>query len=233
MPASMSQQDDRSPRGLLRQGSRLHQRRSLQEANEISLELSGNQLHHSSDPHGQILRQLRQSLRLDPSKIATQACISLGQLYELETGGRHLFYSEALRHQAGRRVAQLLGSDWDAIVAGKVCVLHSAPATARPAPAGGGAQVIDLHPHTSSGSLPRQNPNASTVQAAGPTSLPPSGTALLNVPAQLEGTAQALDETTAAPRSTPAQEKQRQGWLIPLAGLTLLAVALVMALSRQ
>ena len=93
----------------------LHQRRSLQDANEVSLNLSGNQLDPSQDPRGQRLRQIRKAQGLDPSSVATQACISLGQLYELETGGERLFYSTTLRDQAGRRVAQLLGEDWDAL----------------------------------------------------------------------------------------------------------------------
>ena len=54
----------------------LHQRRSLQEANEVSLNLSGNQLDPSKDPRGQRLRQIRKALGLDPSSVATRACIS-------------------------------------------------------------------------------------------------------------------------------------------------------------
>jgi len=109
----MNQPDDnrllKPPAG----GPRLHQRRSLQEANEVSLQLSGNQLHDSNDPRGRRLRALRQAQGLKPSEVATEACISLGQLYELETGGERLFYSATLRQQAARRVAQLLGADWD------------------------------------------------------------------------------------------------------------------------
>ncbi|MGV0959175.1 MAG: PriCT-2 domain-containing protein [Limnohabitans sp.] len=60
-----------------------------------------------------MLRQLRIQLGVDPSLLATNACISLSQLYELEDGGDARFYSASLRRQAGRRVARLLGADWD------------------------------------------------------------------------------------------------------------------------
>lgn len=109
----MNLPEDTRPQRPASASTRLHQRRSLQEANEFSLQLSGNQLQHSSDPQGQRLRTIRKAQGLNPSEVATQACISLGQLYELETGGDRLFYSATLRQQAGRRVAQLLGTDWD------------------------------------------------------------------------------------------------------------------------
>lgn len=190
----MNKPGDSGSGSLLRSSTRLHQRRSLQEANDVSQQLSGNQLHQSQDPHGQVLRQLRQSLQLDPSSVATQACISLGQLYELETGGRRLFYSETLRHQAARRVAGLLGSDWDAIVAGRVQPKAStaAAATATAAPAHTGGQVIALRPNVeraqpSSGiEAPTslvQTAAAKTATKAAPTQAhPPAGTSLLSTP---------------------------------------------------
>lgn len=58
-------------------GPVLYQRRSLQEANLLSLNLSGNQLDPSKDPRGQLVRQFRKAQRLDPSAVATEACISL------------------------------------------------------------------------------------------------------------------------------------------------------------
>lgn len=191
----MNKPEDSGSRSVLRTGARLHQRRSLQEANAVSLQLSGNQLHQSTDPHGQVLRQLRQAQKLDPSSVATQACISLGQLYELETGGRRLFYSEALRTQAARRVASLLHSDWDAIVAGQI----------RPEPAGQawshrhspltGGQVIPLRPppqtahHSQSPDTahPVTHPAPQGQDAHGRSqSLPPAGTRLLSTPTQPE-----------------------------------------------
>lgn len=113
------------PRRLSATRPPLPQRRSLEHANQVSLQISGNQVGQSPDPQGQRLRQIRKAQGLDPSRVATEACISLGQLYELETGGRRLFYSETLRQQAGRRVALMLGCDWDA--------LHPMPA---PSPSG-------------------------------------------------------------------------------------------------
>jgi transcriptional regulator with XRE-family HTH domain len=111
----MTPPDQSQPRRVAPGRAQLHQRRSLQAANEVSLQLSGNQVGLSQDPQGQRLRQIRKAQGLDPARVATEACISLGQLYELETGGRRLFYSDTLRQQAGRRVATILGSDWDAL----------------------------------------------------------------------------------------------------------------------
>lgn len=67
----------------------------------------------STDVRGHNLRQLRLQRNLDPALLATQACISLRQLHQLETGEHSLFYSTGLRNQAGRRVAALLGARWD------------------------------------------------------------------------------------------------------------------------
>jgi len=65
------------------------------------------------DVRGQALRQLRMQKGWDAVSLATQACISLRQLQQLETGEHSLFYSAGLRNQAGRRVAALLGAQWD------------------------------------------------------------------------------------------------------------------------
>lgn len=65
------------------------------------------------DARGQALRMLRMHQHMDTAMLATQACISLRQLIELETGASSLFYNDALRNQAGRRVASILGADWD------------------------------------------------------------------------------------------------------------------------
>lgn len=65
------------------------------------------------DVRGLRLRSLRMENGCDPAALATRACISLRQLYQLESGGHSLFYSRALRDQAGRRVAVLLGAYWD------------------------------------------------------------------------------------------------------------------------
>lgn len=71
----------------------------------------------SSDPRGRLLRLQRLERKIDPATLATQACISLPQLYQIEIGECTLFYSQGLKHQAARRVAALLGLDWDALPA--------------------------------------------------------------------------------------------------------------------
>ena len=65
------------------------------------------------DVRGQTLRLLRMQQNWDAAVLATQACISLRQLYQLENGETTLFYSPSLRNQAGRRVTALLGAKWD------------------------------------------------------------------------------------------------------------------------
>ena len=67
------------------------------------------------DLRGQTLRLLRMQQNWDPAILATQACISIRQLYQLECGETSLFYSQSLRNQAGRRVATILGAQWDAL----------------------------------------------------------------------------------------------------------------------
>lgn len=100
---------------LVRQSGMPGQTRTLQNANQSALEQLGSAMDTSGDPKGRILRQLRLQQGIDPSSLATQACMSLSQLYELENGGHSRFYSDSLRRQAGRRVARLLGADWDAL----------------------------------------------------------------------------------------------------------------------
>lgn len=94
------------------------------------------------DLRGQTLRLLRMQQNWDPAILATQACISLRQLYQLECGETSLFYSQSLRNQAGRRVATILGAQWDALeqttpptVQDKHLKLVSTTATENPAPA--------------------------------------------------------------------------------------------------
>lgn len=101
------------PPALLRQGGLPGQARTLQIANCRALKHLGSPIDTTTDPKGRVLRQLRLQLGVDPSLLATQACMSLSQLYELESGGISRFYSDSLRRQAGRRVAHLLGTDWD------------------------------------------------------------------------------------------------------------------------
>lgn len=98
---------------LVRSPIRPGQNESLLLANRSSLTHMGQGTDASNDPKGAILRQLRQRQHLDPAELATQACISLAQLYEIELGLTERFYSPSLREQAARRVAHLLNADWD------------------------------------------------------------------------------------------------------------------------
>lgn len=103
------------PSSLVRQGGGPGHTRTLQNANKEALHLLGHPIETPGDPKGRVLRMLRLQSGIDPSILATQACMSLSQLYELEDGGKSRFYSDSLRRQAGRRVARLLGTDWDRI----------------------------------------------------------------------------------------------------------------------
>lgn len=94
------------------------QSRPLSQANQEALFTLGALSQASGDPHGQCLRQSRLSQQRNPAELATQACISLAQLYALESGNTALFYTPNLALHAARRVALLLGEDWDAIVSG-------------------------------------------------------------------------------------------------------------------
>lgn len=201
-------------------GPRLHQRRSLQEANEVSLQLSGNQLHVSSDPRGRRLRALRQAQGLNPSEVATEACISLGQLYELETGGERLFYSTTLRQQAGRRVAQLLGADWDRLGDDDRTrnEADSAPAAARLGPAHAvpiqAAHLPDEHPE--------RHPDAPAQSG--------DGVVADSVAAQADlSEAQAQTLAPADDTATPAAQAQGLRWLF----WALVVVALGLAAARM
>ena len=121
------------------------QTRPLSQANQEALLSLGNPSAPSSDPQGQCLRQIRLKQGKNPAELATQACISLAQLYELESGANTLFYTADFALQAKRRVARLLGEDWDTIAAhptygirtatSNVRTLLPVPAAAAPQPA--------------------------------------------------------------------------------------------------
>ncbi len=105
------------PPALVRPGGVPGHNRTLLNANRQAMLLLGMSMDATGDPKGRILREWRLQLGIDPSLLATQACMSLSQLYELEDGGHSRFYSDSLRRQAARRVARLLGLDWDRIEA--------------------------------------------------------------------------------------------------------------------
>lgn len=98
---------------LSRSSARPGQNESLLHANRVSLSHMGKSADASQDPKGRHLRQLRLNKAIDPAELATLACISLAQLFEIEQGLTSRFYSPALREQAARRVAKLLDADWD------------------------------------------------------------------------------------------------------------------------
>lgn len=57
------------------------------------------------------LRDLREAAGMDVHVLARKACLSVGQLRELETGqSSHLFYSDAIKRQAYKRALMLLGA---------------------------------------------------------------------------------------------------------------------------
>ena len=101
-----------STSSLARSPSRPGRNESLLMANRASLALLGQGSEVTTDPKGKVLRQLRLNAGLDPSELATRACISLAQLYEIEMGLTTRFYSTSLREQAAKRVAQILCADW-------------------------------------------------------------------------------------------------------------------------
>lgn len=100
---------------LVRNPVRPGRNESLLRANRESMAHLGSGNEVTTDPKGRILRQLRLNAGLDPSELATRACISLAQLYEIEMGLTTLFYSNSLREQAARRVARLLCTDWQTL----------------------------------------------------------------------------------------------------------------------
>ena len=115
---------------VLKQVKSLHIQRNLLNANKTSQMFIGVQSTETEDPNGCVLRKLRIQQGLDPSVVASHACISVWQLYELETGKNTLFYTPGLRTRAAERVASFLNSNWTDICEGRVSVktLQEAPA---------------------------------------------------------------------------------------------------------
>jgi hypothetical protein len=115
---------------VLKQVKSLHIQRNLLNANKSSQMFIGVQSTETEDPNGCVLRKLRIQQGLDPSVVASHACISVWQLYELETGKNTLFYTPGLRTRAAERVASFLNSNWTDICEGRVSVktLQETPA---------------------------------------------------------------------------------------------------------
>lgn len=107
---------------VLKQVRPLLVNRNLLQANKKSDTFIGHQNLVTDDPFGGILRQLRIHRGIEAFDLATNTCISVWQLYELETGKDTLFYTPGLRNKAAQRVAEYLGSDWSDILQGLVHV---------------------------------------------------------------------------------------------------------------
>ncbi len=114
---------------VLKQVKSLHIQRNLLNANKNSQKFIGLQSTETDDPSGCVLRKLRIQQGIDPSLVASNACITVWQLYELETGKDTLFYTPVLRTRAAERVARFLKSNWTDICEGRVSVktLQEAP----------------------------------------------------------------------------------------------------------
>lgn len=108
-----------------------HIQRHLLLANKNMERFIGQQSTESDDPCGGVLRRLRTQQGLEAFVVASRACITVWQLYELETGKDSLFYTPGLRRKAAQRVSAILGSNWDDIVAGRVVTKAASGQAAR------------------------------------------------------------------------------------------------------
>lgn len=116
---------------VLKQVKTLHIKRHLSQANKNLETFIGDQNSDTDDPFGRVLRRLRIHKGLEASAVASKACITVWQLYELETGKDTLFYTPGLRIKAAQRVADFLGSDWSEILQGRVMVRAVSTPTAQ------------------------------------------------------------------------------------------------------
>ena len=105
---------------VLKQVRARHIQRQLLQANKTMEQFVGQQSALTDDRCGSVLRQLRIQHGLDAFVVASKACMTVMQLYELETGKDSLFYTPGLRFKAAQRVAAILGSNWDDILSGRV-----------------------------------------------------------------------------------------------------------------
>lgn len=97
---------------VLRSVRILHDQNHLLQANKSMERFMGQQNGESADPIGRVLRRMRTQKGLDAFVVASKACITVSQLYELEVGQDSLFYTPGLRLKAAQRVAAILGLDW-------------------------------------------------------------------------------------------------------------------------
>jgi len=116
---------------VLKQVKSLHIKRHLSQANKNLETFIGDQNSDTDDPFGRVLRRLRIQKGLEASVVASQACITVWQLYELENGKNTLFYTPGLRIKAAQRVAESLGTNWSEILQGRVMVRAVSAPTAQ------------------------------------------------------------------------------------------------------
>jgi transcriptional regulator with XRE-family HTH domain len=105
---------------VLKQVKSLHIKRQLLQANKNLETFIGDQNSDTNDRFGRVLRRLRVQQGVEAFVVASKACITVWQLYELETGKDTLFYTPGLRYKAAQRVAEFLGTDWSDILEGRV-----------------------------------------------------------------------------------------------------------------
>jgi transcriptional regulator with XRE-family HTH domain len=105
---------------VLKQVKSLHMKRHLLQANKNLERFIGDQNLDTNDRFGRVLRRLRVQQGVEAFVVASKACITIWQLYELETGKDTLFYTPGLRYKAAQRVAEFLGTDWSDILEGRV-----------------------------------------------------------------------------------------------------------------
>ena len=70
----------------------------------------------SNRVRGELLREWRFSQNWDVVELAKRVNLSIGQIQQLETGGTSLFYSMAIRENAARKVAAMLGADLHSVI---------------------------------------------------------------------------------------------------------------------
>ncbi len=65
---------------------------------------------------GELLREWRESQKIDVHALASNANLSVAQIRQLESGGVSLFYTPSIKESAARKVATLLGGDPAAVI---------------------------------------------------------------------------------------------------------------------
>lgn len=180
------------------------QSRPLSQANYEALLILGSGTEPSKDLHGQRLRQARISQQKNPADLATQACISLAQLYALESGSCDLFYTPQLALQAKRRIALLLGKDWDSLISGRGSMTSLVPT-----PLASVAQPAGEAP-----TEPRQQ----TDDIAVPKLISVSADLEAETPLSQESSAERSQQTSPRP-TTQTRGRSTWGWVIVLVAI--------------